>query len=954
MNQPFKGWEAVGERLCGVANRPWEAGGRQLNEGQRASLRALAKRLPDNGVLIADEVGMGKTRIAAEVARCVTECGGRVAILVPPGLGFQWQAELRDSGVLAPQLLRSVFQYLEAWSDSAPKPAARAISALLVEPVEASSAWFNQPVVMLSHAFTNWRLGARSAPWRWALLPEIFAAWRKDAKGRVPRGYCAEDNRDKLGDEWVLRAAQSIVQMTGTLPAGSAARVKLEALVNRTQWPDALEAGAYSRGETLRTCLEEAVGLGLGMFDLVIVDEAHKSRGSDSGLSRLLDHVVLTRGPSRRLALTATPVELDISQWEQTLKRIGADASIVKEAIEHYARAVERVQGCPSNEDARVSYGLAAQAFQAALSRWLLRRDKREDPLVQQFEEVTGEPMHEYRQKQHILVETTELSDRWKQAVCAAEALSLVTHGAEDIKAKRLRLTLGNGHGIATLLDETRRDDEEDRKQNKVDQVASSEELAAAANADVHGKTDADAKRRARTGWWMGVISSALERTDRDLFDHPAILAAVQAIEEATASGEKVLVFGRFTAPLQKLVELLNARQMLLCIKQDKPWSQSKVHVGGWAAVDAAHRQLYKGGVLDCELPDRAVLDHKLENQYNKLETEREQFRAHLIEQIDAGFTAEQPSPRLLRLFHAFRESVEAPANAATLGKPGALAIVARALQELLPPQPEPVQFAHAFVELIDATSDRDAGASDVAGDIEEPGDDYEADDGGLAAASQWQILEQRLTDEYSRPEGGFARLMYGKTQPDTRRLLQLAFNRAQSYPRVLVAQSLVGREGLNLHRACRTVVLLHPEWNPGVVEQQIGRVDRLGSLWEQQLQQAITRGDTPPKAFPRIRVRPVVFRGTYDEKNWEVLGARWDDLRAQLHGVVISPQLATGYPDLAEVIKDINHCAPNFSPLTAERGGYEDGARVSAAWADLRPDRDDAQEHETVTDDPV
>jgi SNF2 family DNA or RNA helicase len=52
----------------------------------------------------------------------------------------------------------------------------------------------------------------------------------------------------------------------------------------------------------------------------------------------------------------------------------------------------------------------------------------------------------------------------------------------------------------------------------------------------------------------------------------------------------------------------------------------------------------------------------------------------------------------------------------------------------------------------------------------------------------------------------------------------------------VLVAQSVVGREGLNLHRACRTVILLHPEWNPGVVEQQIGRVDRLSSYWEQLL----------------------------------------------------------------------------------------------------------------------
>jgi hypothetical protein len=941
MNQRFKGWAAVGERLCDVANKPQEVGGRQLNEGQRASLRELAKRLPDNGVVIADEVGMGKTRIAVEVARCVAECGGRVAILVPPGLGFQWQAELRDGGAFAPPLLRSLWQYLEAWSDGDPKPAQRAKSAAYIEPVDgASRPWFDQPVVMLSHAFTNWKLGAKSAPWRWALLPEIFAAWRKDTTNRVPRGYLDEDNRDKLGDEWVQRAALSIVRMTGTLAAGSAARVQLDELAKRTPWPGALDASAYSSGETLRTCLEQAVGLGMGIFDLVIVDEAHKSRGSDSGLTRLLEHVVLTRGPGRRLAMTATPVELDVSQWKQILTRIGADASLVERATGHYASAVERVRQCASNADARISYALAAQQFEAALSPWLLRRDKREDPQVQQFAQATGEPMHAYRLQEEILVETAQLDGRWRQAVCAAEALSLVTYGAEDSRAKRLRLTLGNGHGIATLLDEGQRDKEEDRKQNKVDEIAGA--VDAAPSAAAHKEPDADRKRRARTEWWMDVMRNALDRNDRDLFDHPAIVAAVRAIEQSTCAGEKVLVFGRFTLPLQKLVDLLNARQMLRCIEREQPWPQSKVHAGGWEAVEAAQRQLYPSRLLD-----RALLDRTLERQYDTLDNQREQFRAHLIERIDAGFRTERPSPQLLRLFDAFRLSIDASATVTATGKPGTLAIVARALQELLEPQAEPVDFARAFVELIDAMSDRDAGASDVSDDSEEPGDDRGARD-GLAAAAQWHIIERRLTDEYSRPEGGFARLMYGKTEPDTRRLLQLAFNRPHSYPRVLVAQSLVGREGLNLHKACRTVVLLHPEWNPGVVEQQIGRVDRLGSLWEQQLQQAI-RDRVPAEAFPRIRVRPVVFRGTYDEKNWEVLRARWDDLRAQLHGVVISPQLAVDYPDMAEVIDDINGSAPNFSPLAVEQGGDMDGTEASGTPPDLRSDRDDTKEIETI-----
>ena len=88
----------------------------RLNEGQRASLIAIAERLPQNGVIIADEVGMGKTRIAVEVAKQVKNAKGRIAILVPPGLGYQWETELRDGGISDVRpLLRSLWSYFAAW-----------------------------------------------------------------------------------------------------------------------------------------------------------------------------------------------------------------------------------------------------------------------------------------------------------------------------------------------------------------------------------------------------------------------------------------------------------------------------------------------------------------------------------------------------------------------------------------------------------------------------------------------------------------------------------------------------------------------------------------------------------------------------------------------------------------------------------------------------------------------
>lgn len=873
MKQCFKGWMAVGQALEALA----EAKGRPgwpLNDGQCASLRGIAARLPRNGVVIADEVGMGKTRIAVALARSVIAAGGRVLILVPPGLGFQWRAELRDGGLAAPDLLRTLWQYLSVWAPDGPP----------------ETPWFEQDVVLLSHAFTHWRLGPGCEPWRWALLPAVYAWARKAAH---PHSLLWRHR--KLDDTWVQGAAQSIVAAVGSLPGTNPAARLLADLVTRTDWQAALDGASYRRHEGLRPDLERVVGLGLGVFDLVIIDEAHKSRGGDSGLSRILDGVVLAGDAARHLAMTATPVELDVGQWRQTLRRIGVDAAALSgpggDIFERYAQACLRVRQSPDSPAALAHFRDAAAAFQAALTRFLLRRDKREVPAVQAFAAHTGLPFHAYREEREVSVDTLHLGPAWKQAVCAAEALSVVARGSSDSFSKRLRLTMGSGHGIATLIDQVRRDADKDHHQLAADAHDGHVDAGDAPDAASLGPD----KRAQRAAWWRAVIGSAFAGDGDPLYEHPALLAAVEAIEEVTGAGEKVLVFGRFTLPLQALERLLNARQMLRALDAGEPWAQAKVHDDEWMAVQAAHRQLGRAGAAD-----RQALDARLRRQYRDLESRRRDFRSGLLERLDAGLP-EQGRPR--KVFEAFRQAVEQET-----GQPdGALALVAQALHELAAGERDagaarPV--AGAFAALLDAVC--------------EPQDDDEASDQALtdtAAGALWQTLQARLREEFSRPEGGFARLMYGGTEPQTRRFLQLAFNRPGSHPRVLVAQSLVGREGLNLHRACRTVVLLHPEWNPGVVEQQIGRVDRVDSLWERQLGERLGQG--PGEApWPRILVRPVVFRGTYDERNWDVLRERWDALRAQLHGVVIPPRAGERFGVAPGLVAEINEAAPCFSPM--------------------------------------
>jgi len=819
----------------------------ELNYGQRASLGAMADRLGTNGVILADDVGMGKTRIAVAAARCVRDCGGRVAILVPPGLGYQWAGELRQGGMEPPAILRSLWQYLQAWEEVPGKP------------------WFAEGVVVISHAFSNWRLGEKSAAWRCMLLPELYARWR-EAEGRLPRGYFKDE---RLRDEWVKRAAKSIFA-----EASGIGLERLHSICANTPWPGALELSNYGKNEQLRRSLEQAVGLGLGVFDLVVIDEAHKSRGAESGLTGLLEKVVLESGKARRLALTATPVELEAAQWTPMLDRIKADGQKAAGVIEAYVEAVRKVQECPHDAGARGVYKSRAEAFQRALSPYVLRRDKREEPTVKEFVRSSGEEWHGYRRYKELGIDLRTLSGEWRKAVCAAEALSLVTRQAEDSVSKRLRLTMGNGHGVAALMDRLLRDERLDGNEDS------------GPGETPQGLGTGEAKRQERAKWWHRVMAAPFEDGESALYGHPAIGAAVKEIERVVQREEKVLVFGRFTRPLRALVDLLNAREMLRSVDAGRPWPHAKVGEREWGAVRAAHEQLERGGELD-----RVGLDALLAKQYERLERQRTFTREVLVRWLGEGVW--QGGERDGRLYGALRKQVEKET----------IRMVARAMMEVLETEAEAgdeSQFAAAFSELVAALSDQE---------------ELDEDD----SQELWGTMEKRLGEEYSRTEGGFARLLNGDTAQATRRLLQQGFQRRHGHPRVLVAQSQVGREGLNLHKSCRTVVMMHPEWNPGAVEQQIGRVDRLGSFWEERLREAIGKG-VGAKDLPRIEFRAVVFQGTYDEWNWQVLRERWSVLRAQLHGVVIDGATAARCQGLSEAVAEIDGAAPKFS-LVRGRG---------------------------------
>lgn len=890
MRSAFRGWMEVARHLREMAH-PASEFASLLNDGQGAALEAIADRIGRNGVIVADEVGMGKTRIAVFVAKAVERSGGRSAVIIPPGLSFQWEREFRDCGTVVSDFVRSMDGYFRRWEK--PKESAGNVA----------KPWFESDIVLVSHRFADWRIWDSSPKvWRWALLPEIYAEGRRRLNGRRPHGYSffAEDRSDGEHPALVLAAAESIVQ---GMPddKGHPARGLLEQLLNDVEWPKLRKAEAYRRNGALRIWLEKAFGMGLGVFDFLVIDEAHKNRAETGGLSTVIEKVILASADCRRLALTATPVELDADQWKSTLARIArpeAECERVVEVAKTYVKAIGRLRsGWRHNQSVVATYGDAAKKFQDTLSPYLLRRDKREDEDVRAFAEASGEEECDYRDLRELPVELANLKPAWTQVVCAAEALSLITEPDMDNKAKRLRLTIGNGHGLASVIDEAFRHDKDDKKQGLEEKAwAESEGETAAGRQQARG-----ARTSPRTEWWLSTLRAAVGRDSSILFDHPAILAAVHAIEQEVERGEKVLVFGRFTRPMRALVNLLNARQMLRAVEEGRPWSQSKVHqdaqnleYGEWPAVQAAHQQLVS-------TVDLATLDQVLAKRYDDQKNERARFQDTLLSQLRGGLVGLPDSAECLAILEAMEQQGTGPSSDGEEERH--VGLLARALRANVDgDKPSNRDLALAFRALVDAAADRDGG-------------DYEEFD-EEAATEAWVALEQYLGEGYPSRQGSFARLMYGETKPQTRRMIQLAFNRPNSLPRVLVAQSLVGREGLNLHESCRIVVLLHPEWNPGVVEQQIGRVDRVNSRWAKELKQAIAEGKRG-KDLKRIEVRPIVFKGTYDEHNWNVLRDRWDDLRAQLHGEAIPARLRQDEDAEGQAILDqIAEAKPSFSPL--------------------------------------
>lgn len=869
--------------------------------GQDRTLRAVAKRLRiQPGVLIADDVGLGKTRVALAVVRAVISQGGTAAVLAPPGLLYQWEQEWREYAREGepPSIIRSFDQCVLTAGRRWPL-----LSAIAVDGKK-------RPWGLFSHRFGIPSLQENSRPVRFGIPAIALALLRVNSAPRGFRNTSLWRFASDLAGDCLLKTCGKLECQRCDLVAAAQFLVAFEdgrllSTLDESKIIHPSLAKPYLTQVWRKTFLELMRAM-VGAVDLVVIDEAHKSRDdndAESMLGELSRRIVPTRG--KRLALTATPVELAPEQWKDVLERIGVSAPPMR-LIKEFGAALQQAQRHP--DQAKAIHGLleASRSFQEGLRPHVIRRRRiSQEEMKKLVGDMSG--AHPHRAQNIIRIPYSAIIPSWRPVVLALEGLGKAAKGS-GVKGGAVRtadIRYASGH-----IGDTTLDDEADL---------------------VEGSRTSDAEdptgKLKRIAYWRRVAKGGLRADPANLGAHPrvsAVAGRLDGILHASGSKEKVLVFGVFTKPLRALVESLNRRAMLRMLDQGLPFPIANAESEAaliWSEYSSALLQVAAGlpgalgysQLLSQPLANVTALRRMLVDAHRNYR----RLRASLQRSLARSFLDKLPGDAAIhRLDDEDQESLLELLRGRIVNE--------RIGAGTLPSEPdgfdrEEVQQRTMRIwidEFLHPCRDRDSEEShDETGSRSQ----WDGDSGFAVLDRVGDALDERRLQRLIRGEvesglgrfSSFSRLLIGNTQAETRRSLQAQFNRSDSFPRVLVAQSRVGREGLNLHTACSRVMLFNAEWNPGVMEQQVGRVDRIESLWERATRDWKQNGSVGP--MPKIEIEHVLFEGTYDEYQWSVVDSRQRGMRAQLHGELLDDVAMAQVPE--DLRAAVASGAPDFEP---------------------------------------
>lgn len=853
---------------------------------QTETAREIVQRLATQpGLILADEVGMGKTFVALAVAMSAAwaDKGRRpVVVMVPPSVKTKWQT---DWGVFRSLCInRAADREMRAESagnalelfrllDDPPSRAARVIFLThgafhrnLQDP------WVK--LAILKFALHHAKLGdRRDALVRWA--PTILRVQSKFADEELYRRLLQRDfDRwretiaqfgDDPGDDPVPAAVEKALKRSAIDVRELRQRLHDLPLRSSPNIDDRLAAVRRSLNEAFQDAWKVALVEAKFRSPLLILDEAHHVKNAGTQLASLFTSEeaeadagllagALKNRFERMLFLTATPFQLGHGEllevverfasvnWTSmpegaTLERFAARRHELRKALDEAQQATLaldahwgtlRTSDVPVDDvaspDAIESWWSAARFHPAA-------QPERVQQVVRAFEhahatlgranELLRPWVIRHLRSRTLLAgvpRRLRLSGRAVETGCADETAGLpISAGAllPFLLAARAQAVVGQ-------LARANHDRSAHYRATFAEGLASSYEgfLETRATADVvdnDGTPTPSVPRDPRLERYLQRLHASLP--DESAFaEHPKVAAVARRVAELWERGEKVVVFCHYRVTGRALVKHISRTI------DARLWSNASRGLGRTIAelrelAHAWNESFEEGRPLARTLHHH--IDTILDDHGGVDEDERERIR----DTVRRFVRTETFLARFVDLTAADRANELARVLGADTGGLSLRARLDRFVSFLtrrLTPA-ERLEYLEALERI-------------------HPGIRYEGHDAGEIHGGT-QLLPN-------------VRLASGAVPREVRERLLRGFN-TPFLPEVLVASSVMA-EGVDLHLNCRHIIHHDLDWNPSVIEQRTGRVDRIGAQAE--------------RVGRSIEVFLPYIGGTQDEKMFKVV----------------------------------------------------------------------------------
>jgi hypothetical protein len=836
---------------------------------QTRTAREILRRLNNQpGVVLADEVGMGKTYVALAIAVSVIEATGGekpVVVMVPAGVQQKWPQEWE---VFAERCLkggtdiratshsiRNGAEFLKLLDD----PTSRRKHLIFLThgalTNSLSDPWIKLAILRRAlvrpsmadqrRAFPRWAgevLGARAAENR-KLIERLLEAHPR--QWRAVFGTEGQPLADDPIPEALTAALLSIdlaplIAALQTLPLRRSAQLSRRLQVVRAELSEALR-------NAWRGCLYE---LKLEL-PLLVLDEAHHLKNPGTRLASLFANpdaekdAELIQGPfggvfERMLFLTATPFQLGHHELIEVLNRFRAvrwgsadERAAYESRIAHLGHLLDEAQDAALRLDASWNSIRSEDVAGVESERWWLRAEHDlSEPLrgpAAGFAETREKLKRAERQlRPFVIRHTRPARDERRVTYCGraivTEALQ-ETRGLEVngpavlpflLAARVQSLMSSSAHrdnrttrayfaeGLSSSFEAYRETRLGRSVQNQLDDTT----LSLSQDLPEHGE------------WYIHQINRALPAGSLTYgADHPKVSATANRVVELWRAREKTLVFCFYIETGRALRSHIShvLREALIADAREK------LDLSKASSEDVALEvQRFANRFFDPDAPVTKVARDAIHDLFAKTgltANDRERAEgivlrflrtpAFLVRYVDIG-----ASDRAA----AFEDALSAGDSSN------------------LPLHDKLIHFGDFVADRVE--SERAALLSALL-DIQTGAD--------LVGASSRELLLPNV------------RLANGQVARETRQRLMLAFN-SPFFPEVLVASSVMA-EGVDLHLDCRHVIHHDLDWNPSVLEQRTGRLDRLGSKSE--------------ASGRPIQIYEPFLEGTQDEKQFRVVKDR-------------------------------------------------------------------------------